>query len=297
MNSPSAKWLDEGTGQVPEIAWSFVTDAPLQTLDYASEAGTLLVADQSGGMYLFDRAGKLTTMMRGFQEVRDVALADRGSGAIAIIGENRIVSMTPALNIEWSNEVTESVTTVAAAPFGEHFAVCLANGLNYILRSDRKRISKFETERPIRFVRFLHTQTELIMAAEYGLIARHDLRGHMIWKDKIYSNVGELAVTADGRMLAMAMFSHGVQKYSGDGESAGRFMVEGTPHKIAMSESGHRIAISTLEQHLYWIDADGNLLWAAHAPETIQKLMIAPVGETLFVALQNGRVLSLRWPN
>ena len=73
MTNSSVQWLADGTGRPPSVRWSFVLDAPLQMMDLSSEAGTLLAADQSGGMYLLDRMGKILSMTHGFQEIRNLA--------------------------------------------------------------------------------------------------------------------------------------------------------------------------------------------------------------------------------
>jgi len=62
-----------------------------------------------------------------------------------------------------------------------------------------------------------------------------------------------------------------------------------------MTPDGSRIAIATLENHLYWIDRQGKLLWAASSPETIRELAVASAGENLFLGLQSGRILNLYW--
>ncbi|MBD3672353.1 MAG: hypothetical protein HUJ26_02400 [Planctomycetaceae bacterium] len=295
MNSPSLQWLGDGPGRPPQIRWSFVLDAPLQSMAISGEAGTLLAADQSGGLYLFDRQGKILSVTRGFQEIRSLAFSRRGTSGVAILGENRVVSVNVALKIEWSKDLNEAATAAAVSPFGEHYAVALANGMNYILRSDRKQLAKFETERPIHFAEFLETETDLVVSAQYGFIGRYTFQGVPVWQNQTFSNVGQLAVTANGSLLALAMFSHGIQKYNRDGETAGRFALEGTPHLIAMTPAGTRMAIATLENHLYWIDEQGKLLWAASAPETIRELAVGSAGENLFLGLQSGRILNLYW--
>lgn len=295
MNSSSLNWLSEGTGRPPRMRWSFVLDAPLQVMDLSAEAGTLLAADQSGGMYLLDRSGKIVSMTRGFQEIRNLAWAQRGTSGLAVLGENRVVSLTAALKIEWSVDLNESATAAAVAPFGEHYAIALANGLNYVLRSDRKQLAKFETERPIHFLRFMETQTHLIASAQYGFIGRFSFDGNLIWQNKTFSNVGAMATTCDGSLIALAMFNHGIQKFNQAGDTCGRFALEGTPHLIAITPDSRRIAIATLENHLYWINTDGDLLWAATAPETIRQLGVAAAGETIYLGFQSGRLLTLNW--
>jgi len=295
MGTPELQWLSDGPGRPPRLRWSFVLDAPLQSLAHSGEAGSLLAADQSGGLYLFDRSGQVRTMMRGFQQIHNLAWSRRGSAGIAILGENRVVALTPALKIEWSVDLSEAATSAAVSPFGEHYVVSLANGMNHILRSDRKQLAKFETERPVHFSQFLETETDLIVCAQYGFIARYNFQGAPAWRNKTFSNVGQLATTANGSLLALAMFSHGVQKFDRYGETSGRFELEGTPHLIGANAAGNRLAIATLENHIYWIDEKGALLWATSAPETIRALVVASVGENLYVGLQSGRIMNLYW--
>jgi hypothetical protein len=264
-------------------------------MDFAAEAGTLLVADRSGGLYRFDRRGKVTALSRGFHEIRGLTWADRGNTGTAVLGENRIVFLAQDLSIEWSVELSETIVSSAIAPFGEHLLVSLANGLNYLLRSDRKRLARFETARPIRFARFLHSEPACILAAEYGFVGKFDFQGLQQWEQKLWSNVGGMAVSSDGKVIALALYGHGIQKYTPAGDPTGTYMVEGTPHTIGVSETGHRLAVGTLENHLYWIDAAGQMLWAGTAPQAIKFLAAAPVGETLIVGYEEGRLEALQW--
>ncbi len=289
------RWLAEGRGLSPRVKWSTVIDAPLAAMDFAAEAGTLLVADQSGGLYRFDRRGRVADLSRGFHQIRHLSWADRGNAGTAILGDHRIVFLAHDMSIEWSLELSESISCAAIAPFGEHICISQANGMNHLLRSDRKRLARFETSRPIRFGRFLHSTPELVLAAEYGLLAKFDFAGRQLWEEKIWSNVGQLAVSSDGELIALAVFNHGIQKYSPTGESRGSYMVEGTPHMLGVSETGHRVAVATLEHHVYWIDGVGHMVWASTAPEPIRCLAVAPVGDTLYVGFEAGRILALEW--
>lgn len=295
MNATPPRWLSEGRGTPPQMKWSFVIDAPLAAMDYAAEAGTLLVADQTGGLYRFDRRGRVSALSRGFDRIRQLSWADRGNTGTAVLGDDRIVFLAQDLTIEWSVELSESILSSAATPFGEHLSVSLANGLNYILRSDRKRMARFETPRPIRFSRFLHSAPELVLAAEYGFLGKFDLRGRQIWDHTVWSNVGSMAVSSDGGVIAVSVFNHGIQQFSAEGESSGRYHVEGTPHMLGVSETGNRLAVGTLEKHLYWIDRSGEMLWATTTPETVRFIAVSPFGESLFLGFEDGRLMALAW--
>ena len=76
MNVKTPEWLDAGQGETPRASWSFTADAPLVCLELARETGEVLVADESGGVYLLDRRGQVTALVRGTPDIRSIAFSD-----------------------------------------------------------------------------------------------------------------------------------------------------------------------------------------------------------------------------
>ena len=57
----------------------------------------------------------------------------------------------------------------------------------------------------------------------------------------------------------------------------------------------HRDAAATTERHVFVLDAGGQMLWQAAAPDDIQSLICAPVGTGVLCGLQSGRILCMEW--
>ena len=133
----------------------------------------------------------------------------------------------------------------------------------------------------------------LVASAEHGLVCMHQLNGSQSWSDKLWSNVGGLAVTGDGQFLFLACQSHGVQVYDGDGRTIGAYVLDGTTSRVDVSFDGKRIIAATVERRLFWLNADGEILWSTTAPDDIEFVACDPLGEWILCGLKCGRVYRL----
>ena len=90
MNESDPDWLSAGQGIRPQWSWSLTTDAPLVSMQLTRETGELLAADTSGGLYLLDRRGRVTSLTRGFQLLHALAWSDTGDCGAVAIGETNV---------------------------------------------------------------------------------------------------------------------------------------------------------------------------------------------------------------
>lgn len=288
-------WLDAGRGLAPERNWSFTTDAPLSCLVYPRESGHVIAGDESGGIYLLDRLGQVVALTRGSHALQDLAWSDDGFRGAAVVDSSVLWILNRQLQMVWSEDCREEIIAIDVAPFGNHVAVCLANGENRIVDMDKKTVGKFETIRPLSYVKFVARAAGVIGAAEHGLLCRYRLNGQAEWSDTLWSNVGDMSVSGDGRALYLAAFSYGIQRFDGNGENRGSYVVEGSPGRVATTWTPKRMAVSTIERHLYWMDSDGELLWATATPDEIMHLRCDPLGKGLICGFRSGRILNLVW--
>jgi hypothetical protein len=295
MSDSTPEWITHGRGEAPELRWSFGCDAPLAALALAREAGEVLAADTAGGLYLLTRQGRIIALTRGLHSVEMIAWSDSGDGGFAVLGESAVCRLSRQLEVEWSLEFPDSVLAIAAAPYGGQVCVSLANGANHVFDARKSRVSSFETMRPLSFLQFVAVEPAIIGAAEYGLLCCHELGGGEIWNEKLWTNVGALSVTGDGRTILLAAFNHGIQSFDGDGTNRGSYIVDGTPSRVATSFVRKRLVASTVERHLYWLDADGEMLWAADVPEDVTGLACDPLGNWLVCGFASGHVVRLDW--
>lgn len=293
MNDIRPDWLRDARGSTPTQRWSYAVDAPLADLQLSRESGEILIADAAGGLYLLDRLGRLQSLMRLDETPSRVAVSDDGEAAVVVLNDRTLAWFERPLQLAWTRELPDAVLGLAMAPFGTHVAVGLANGANAIYTSSNRRHASFESVRPLRHLRFLVTEPALIAAAEYGYLARYDLRGEVVWSQTLWSTLGDIAATGDGKITYIAGYAHGIQVFNEGGDPTGSWVLEGTASLVSSTFRKDGLAAATLERHVARMGADGSLRWLASAPEDVLALRLFPLGEGLILGFRSGRVVRL----
>ena len=288
-------WLTSGKGVRPQPSWSFTMDAPLIALELARETGEAFAADASGGLYLLDRRGRVVSVTRGLTDVRQLAWSDSGEAGAAIVGESRLCRLNRKLEVQWTVDLPEMALAVATDPFGHFISVSLANRTNLVFDSERRKVSQFVSIRPISFLRFCIEQTAIVAVADHGLLCCHQLDGEELWNERLLTTVGDVCISGDGSTILLASFNVGIQSYDGEGNSRGTFLTDGTASRISMSFLPYRMISATLEHHLYWWAANGDILWNTQVSEEIQRVLCEPVGNWALCGLAAGRIIRLDW--
>lgn len=292
--SESEAWLYSGRGASPALRWSFTADAPITDLRLARETGEVLVADASGGLYLLDRRGRVIALIRTRHGIQRVAWADTGVGGAAAIDDRTLIWFDRRLQFVWTREVPDDILAIATDPHGTHVSVSMADGVTAIFTSENRKASRFETIRPLRHVQFLANQTHILAAAEHGLVARFSMSGEQIWNEKLWSNVGDMAASGDGRSLYLAGFTHGVQAFDGEeGSAQGAFITEGTVALVACGYAKKHLVAATLERHLFSVNDAGESLWNLTMPEELNRVLMAPLGDWIVLGFTSGRIVRL----
>ena len=295
MASTSADWLHNGTGMAPRVAWAFATEAELIAIDTAREAGDFFAVDQLGGLYRLNRSGRAEAVSHGMKNARLIRWDDRAEVGAVVCGESELCLIDSQMNLAWSTESPCQILTAAVDPWGHNCIICLDNADNVVLSVDRKKLNQFQTPRPLSFLEFCVGKPRLVGAADHGLLCTYGFEGNEIWSEKQWSNVGDMSVTEAGKRTFLAAYNHGVQYFDRHGNALGSFVVDGTPSKVSASYFAERLVVATMERHLYWLDADGALLWAAETPEDVADIICDPLGEWLVVGFVSGRILKLDW--
>lgn len=296
MSPRDLGWLLEGQGvESLSVGWTVAVDAPLADLSLARETGQVLAADVSGGLYLFNRLGRAEALTRLRHSIRKVALCDTGRLGVITLDDANMACIDSHLGFAWQRELPDTAVSLAVTPYGTHFAVGLANGKNAIVTNARRKLVEFESMRPLVHLQFLHTQQELIGASDHGLFARYDWNGQTVWSEKLWSAVGDVAATGDGRAIVIAGFTHGLQVYDEDGKNLGTLVVDGTANLVSLTYAPKRIVATTVERHLFGLNQDGQLAWIVKTPEDVVELACAPLGDWFVVGFASGRLMRINW--
>ena len=295
MTDSIPDWLKKARGDTPQLRWSVSAESQLVDLALAYETGETVAADDSGGLGIWGRDGKLQAINRSFQDIQMIAWSHTGNGGVVLQDDNTISKVRQSLSIRWSQSFHSRVIGFDIDPFGNHIAVALANNTNLILNWKKKRVAEFETNQPLNYLQFVSTDPYLIGASEYGLMCCYEFGGTEVWSEKCWSSVGDLCLSGDGETILSAGFNQGVQCFNGQGDHRGSYMVEGTPGRVVSTFAPERMAVSTIERGLFWLDSDGELLWSAKPNEEVVGLACDPLGSGLICGLQSGRILRLDW--
>lgn len=290
-------WIASGSGSLPTVSWSMRTESDVVGTAFAREAGVAYIADESGSIYALDRHGEIVAVTRGFSDLDRIVWADDGSsGAIVTHGE-QVARLDTKLKSVWSANLPGEVLGLGIDPFGHHIAIGMATRKVFVLNWRNKRIAEFESLRPLRHVQFCATEPQIIGSADQGHLCCHELQGEEVWKEQVFSNVGDMRITGDASRILLASFNHGVQMYDAEGAHRGSYMVDGTPKLVDCTFMPESVAVATIEKHLYWLDSDGEMKWATESDDEIVGLHCEALGNGLLVALKSGWVYRLAWEN
>lgn len=295
MNGDGDDWLSEGSGRSPRLTWSFSAEAPLVAIQHARETGETLAADAVGSLYMLDRQGKLVGVTRGPSPIRGISLSDTGNGGVALVGDNKLYWFDRQVHFLGHLEFDDGVQTVAVEAHGHYTAVGLNNCMTAIYDSNRKLVRRFGTLQPMIRLEFLVSEPAIVGVAEYGLLCCHTFGGQMVWQEKLWANVGDMAVTGDGQTIFLACYAHGVQCHNENGRQVGSYQVGGTPCRVATSYIPGRIAAATVERHFYYLNPEGQVIWQVELPDDICRILCEPFGKGVICGFQSGRIVRLDW--
>jgi hypothetical protein len=298
MSDGVADWLmTTGRGDRPTLRWSFSVDAPLTDVQMSRETGEVVAADASGGLYLIDRRGQVRALTRTRHAVSRLAWSDTGTSGAAVLDENLVGWFDRQLQIQWTRDLPDEILSIAMDPYGTHVALGQADGINLVYSQSNKKVSRFETLRPLRHILFLANQTDLLVASEYGLTGRYSLAGAPVWTSKLWSTVGDITATGDGRSLFLAGFAQGIQAFDGQkGTARGTFLCDGTVGLVTCGFAKRNIVGYTLERTLFGVDDAGNPQWNVTVPEDIQKIILSPLADFMICGFTSGRIMRFDFP-
>lgn len=288
-------WLAAGQGSTPHLRWSFTTDASLIGIAACRESGHVFAADASGSLYRLNRRGKIETVARSWRNLQSICWSDTSDCGVAIQGDTRLCRINGRLELEWTVELDEPALCATVDSCGRIVVVSMVDGTNLILDSFGTEVARYESSRPLNFLQPLDTKPVIFGAAEYGLLCTFNLQGEEVWHQDTWSNVGGLSAAGDGRTLLATGFNLGIQSCDHMGRTRATYHLEGTAQRIATSYRADRLVAATLERDLYWLDSDGQLIWATRCPEDIVQIACDPLGEWILCGFTSGRVMRLDW--
>jgi len=278
-----------------EVFEDFFPDG-IAALRLSLESRRIWAATTNGRLCLLTAAGQRLREAFAYHGLRLLAASHGSDLAVAVRNEASLIGIGPDLRPEWESRVTGRITSLAISPAGGHIAFATDSSRIHLMTSERREIARIETRRPVEHLQFLCESPQVLAATEVGQITRYDLAGKVLQDEQLMSQVGDMAVSESGRRIFLAAFNHGVQVCDLDGTQLGIFAVDGIPAKVACSVTRERVAVWTMEQRLFWMTFDGNVLWAGDfAADPLVHIAMPALGDGLILASRSGCLLSCRW--
>ncbi len=289
--------LRNSYGNAPHEVFEDIFPSGIAAMDLASEARLLAVATKQGQVSLLNLVGDRIAEDLRFGRASQIALSGNGEVGAAVVDDNRLVAFDRRLKPIWDVSVTGRILSLAIAPFGGHIAFGTDSSRIHLVSLDRRELFKVDTRRPIEHIRFLSSKPEMIFAAEFSQLCRMDLKGREVWTIPMMNNAGDISICEGDDKMFLAAFNHGVQVYDLDGSELGSFAIEGIPARVRASASNRRVAVTTLENRIYWLNFGGTIQWAADlSSDPPEHTCVSALGDRLFIATQSGRLVQVMWP-
>lgn len=286
----------------PRLAWTVLTEAPLQGMALAREAGLILAWDDADQLYLLDAQGERRSMSRAPDRILAGTISDSGT-LIALLGKGpRLWLLSADLEPISDRPAPSDPSALAVDPHGRYVAVGSKLDFTQFFTRHGKQAGRFETKQPLAHLCFVPGQEFLLATAAYGAVlgielepggAGRKLRAEVVWQQALMSNVGRLATTGDGGMVLVSCFAHGVQRYDLRGHNEGSYHLGGTASQAVPDFLGRSIAVATTEGDLAVLNSSGNVRWKTTLPRAVNALEIDALGRYLVYGLPTGEVTRL----
>ena len=119
------------------------------------------------------------------------------------------------------------------------------------------------------------------------------LSGDLTWTQNLLSSVGGMAVTGDGSAIFVASYTHGVQRFEGEGRTEGTYHVGGSATLAVPDFLGRNIAVTTMEGELSILSGSGSVRWRTKLEGSPVALGVDALGRYLLFGLATGMISKL----
>ncbi|HCS50701.1 hypothetical protein [Rubinisphaera sp.] len=295
MKIETPTWMNQGAGQPPDLLFSFRAEAGITGFDSMREAEDYVVADEIGTLYRLDPLLNVKLLTRLQEPARQLSWSDTGEFGSALLGNSTLVRLDAKLKVIWTIEIPFTCSAIAIDPYGIFTFVASSEGGAIVIDDLGKKAATFETMRPLSYIHFMVEEPVVIAAASHGLMGAYALSGKKIWEKTLWSNVGDLALIQKTARICLAASNQGIQVYDGSGDSEASLILEGTVNKISVSYTGKQAFASTVEKHVYRLDEDGELKWAATSDVAVTRVDSHPIEPVGLFVFEDRTILRAQW--
>jgi hypothetical protein len=275
-----------------KLLWTQSTEAALAGLSLARESGWSLAWDSARWLHLFNRSGERQAQVQLPAAVAQAVCADDGLSFSVVQGSGQIGLLARDLMPRWQRHLEHPGLAVALSALGELLAVSDLAGDVHLFDSTGRELWKVTLPRPCEYLAFIPERPLLIGCADFGLVACLNLSGEIVWRDGLVAQVGSLSIAAAGDPIALACYGDGLWCYDPNGRKRQR--ADLAPCSLAaLSYTGDAILTVGLEATVRLLDRHGTSLDSMALDSAILRLALAPLADTVWVGLGEGKVIAL----
>lgn len=251
--------------------------------------------DDAHGVYLLDLSGRVLAQRRSPKPLLAVASADTGERIVAVGRHGQIWWLDQELR-----PLAEVLTglkprAVALDPHGEYIAVAGEGSRLFVASWTGQIIADVVIGQTLNHLAFVPTTGHLVGAAEQGYLAIHDLNGNLVWKETMFSTVGDLAVDGSGDSILLACYGHGLVRFNANGRREGSYQVERSPHVVAVDIDGDHLFAGSIDSHAIALNHEGQILADRPLGDRPVRVAIDALGRFVVIGFGSGEVRLTPW--
>jgi len=273
--------------------WSLTTTNPLRGLALARERGWLIAWDDLHWLYLLNQAGERQAQLQAPAPLAAVCCSDDGSSFAASGVDGQVWLLAPDLMPRWERSLPRPAVAVALDPFGGYLAAADNSGGLYVFDLLGRATCQATSPRPLAFLAFVPERPALVASADFGLVASFDLTGRCRWRDGLVANVGSLATSGDGGLIALACFSEGLCCYSLEAPKRRQLTPAAPCRMAALSYDGGLILAAGLDNRVRLVQSNGQARAEWDPEGAVAALTLGPLGDYAVVGLAEGKIVGL----
>jgi hypothetical protein len=259
----------------------------------ARERAWLLAWDDNHWLYIFNQAGGPEAQRRMPNGVTTACCADDGSAFAALGALGEVWWLAPDLTPRWHRSLPARGVAAAMDPFGQLLAVADTRATLHIYDRAGEIVSQMPSARPFHHLAFVPAAPFVVGSSDFGLVGCIDLQGRWAWREGLVLNAGGLSVSGAGELIALACFSEGIHCYDLAGRRRNRLPLAEPCRLVSVSFDGQSILTTGLTNRLTLLDPSGRVVCLATLEKPAVGLALAPLADTAFIALTDGRVLGM----
>jgi hypothetical protein len=259
------------------------------------ESLSIVAWDDAHHLYRIDFQGRPTAEHRLEEDIRTVAVSDTGEHTFVFAPGPSLLILAQDGSQRARLAIPFEPTALAVDPFGDYIALASSDAQLVVMNRRGKTLGRTVAPQSYKHLAFVPASGQIVAAAEQGVVAGHNIKGNLLWKETMYSTIGGMAVDHAGQTVALAAFGYGITRFNADGKREGTYQIGRSPHLVAVDFDGSKLVASSVDGYVIALNYDGHMLGEKALAERAQSLAIDPLGRFVVLGFPSGEIRFFDW--